>query len=140
CSWTVDLHINVKTLGDSLGKNRTHLRQTRENLLYLCSELLDLFQIRALKLHSYGRLDSCERHIQPILYRHGPGVRQARKLELLVHLTNEILVGHSRPPLFARLEHDRRVVHIEGSIVGSAVGSSDRTEDSLNFWKRPENP
>ena len=61
-------------------------------------------------------------------------------MELLVHRANELFVGHSRAPLFARFEHHGRVVHIERSIVGSAVGSSDRTEDGLNFWKRPENP
>src|SRR5579859_6918987 len=137
---SIDLHIDVKALRDPLGKNRTHLWQSRQDLLHLCSELLDLLQIWALKLHSYRRLDSCERHIQPILYRHGPGVRQARKLELLVHLADERFVGHPRPPLFARLEHDRRVVHIERSVVGSTVGSSDRAEDGLNFREGSENP
>ena len=44
------------------------------------------------------------------------------------------------PPLLARLEHDRRVVHIERSVVGRAVGSSDGAEDGLNFGKGPDDP
>src|ERR1700722_2641477 len=109
-------------------------------MLHLCPELLDLLQIRALKLHSYGGLDSCESHVKAVLHWHGPGVRQAWKLELLVHLANELFVSHPRPPLFTRLEHHRRVVHIEGCIVGSTVGSSDRPEDGRDFWKRSKNP
>ena len=74
------------------------------------------------------------------MHRHGPGIRQSRKLELLVHLANELFVGHPRPPLLARLEHHGRVVHIEGSIVGSTVGSADRAEDGLDFREGSENP
>ncbi len=57
-------------------------------------------------------------------------------MELRVHFLNELFVGHPRPPLSARLEHDRRVIHIEGSVVGRAVGSSDRTKDGLDFGER----
>src|SRR5437879_6846251 len=46
------------------------------------------------------------------------------------------ILGHSRPPLSARLEHDRRVIHIERSVVGRAVGSPDGTKDGLDFGKR----
>ena len=33
----------------------------------------------------------------------------------------------------ARLEHERRVIHIEGSIISRAVGSPDGTEDGFDF-------
>ena len=140
CLWPVDLHIDVKALGDPLGKNGTHLRQPRQDLLYLCPELLDLVQICALKLHAYGRLNPGESHVEAVLHWHGPGVRQPRKLELLVHPANELFVGHPRPPFLARLEHHGRVVHIKWRVVGGTVGPSDHTEDGLNFWKGPENP
>ncbi len=109
-------------------------------MLDLCPQLLDLFQICPLEFHSHRCLDPGESHIEAVLYWHGPGIRQPRKLELLVHFANELFVGHPRPPPFARLKHHGRVIHIEGSIVGSAVGSAHRTEDGLNFWKGSENP
>src|SRR5258708_7398712 len=93
-------------------ENRTALRQTRENLLDLCPELLDLLQIRALKLHSNRRLNPGQRHVQAVLNRHGPGVCEARKLELLVHFANELFVGHSGTPLLTWLEHQGCVIHI----------------------------
>ena len=55
---------------------------------------------------------------------------------LLVHLLNQLFVGHSRPPLLARLEHDRRVVHVERRIVRRAVRAPDRTEDAFHFRER----
>ena len=44
-------------------------------------------------------------------------------MQLLVHRLNEFLLGHSRRPLFPRLEHDGRVIHIERRVIGRA---SDR--------------
>jgi hypothetical protein len=67
------------------------------------------------------------------LHRHGPSVGQARKLKLFVHLANELFVGHSRTPLLAWLEHDRSVIHIQGSIVSGAVRATHGTKDSLHF-------
>ena len=106
----------------------------------MCPELLDLLQIRTLQLHPHGRLDSGQRHVEPVLYRHGPGISETWELELGVHFPDELFVRHSRPPLLARLEHHGRVIHIKRSVIGRTVRSADRTEDSLNLWKGSKYP
>jgi hypothetical protein len=90
----------------------------------------------ALHLHSQGRLDAGERHIQAILHRHGPCIRKANKLEPSVHFLDQSVVGHSRPPLFARLERDRRIVHIERCVISGAIGTTYRPEYTFDLRKR----
>src|SRR6266436_2092923 len=132
----VDFDVEIKTLRNTFCEDGTHLRNRREDLLYLRANLLDALQIRPLNLQTERRLDARQFHIETVLDGHGPGVGQPRKLEFGVHLLNELFVGHSRPPLSARLEHDRRVIHIERGVVGRAVGSPDGTKDGLDFGKR----
>src|SRR6266853_2895027 len=128
--------VEIKTLRNAFSEDGAHLRNRREDLLYLRPNLLDALQIRPLNLQTERRLDARQFHIETVLDGHGPGVGQPRKLEFGVHFLNELFVGHSRPPLSARLEHDRRVIHIERGVVGRAVGSPDGTKDGLDFGKR----
>ncbi len=109
-------------------------------MLDLRAGLLNAFQCRSLNLQSKGRLNSCQLHVQTIFDGHGPSVGETRKLELGVHFLDELVVGHPRTPLFTRLEHDGRVVHIERRVIGCAVGAPDRPEYTLDFGERPDDP
>ncbi len=108
--------------------------------MHLRANLLDALQIWPLNLQAQRRLDSRQLHVEPVFDRHGPGVGQAGKLEFGIHFLNELFVSHSRPPLTARLEHDRRVIHIEWSVIGRAVRSPDGTEDGFDFGERANDP
>src|SRR5713101_8461948 len=137
---TVHFDVEIKTLRNALRKNGAHLRNRREDLLYLRANLLDALQIRPLNLQAEGSFDSCQFHIETVLDRHGPSVGEARKLEFRVHFLNELFVSHSPPPLTAWFEHDRGVIHIQGSVIGRAVGSPDGTKDGLDFRERANDP
>src|SRR5258707_12134194 len=122
-----------------LREDRAHLRKAREDLLDLRPELLNSIQRRALNFHAQWSLDASQGHIQTILHRHSPGVCQPGKLELLVHFANELLVGHIRPPLLTRFQHESWVIHIERSIVCGAVGPAYNPEDAFHLRKRSQN-
>ena len=102
-------------------------------------KLFDALYIWTLYFEPQWRLDSGQRHIETILHRHGPGIREPRKLEFGIHLLNQLFVGHALRPLLARLQHDCGVVHIERRIVGRAVGASNRTENALHFRECAQN-
>ena len=65
-------------------------------LLHLRGELLDAVHVRPLNLHTERRLDARQFHVQPVLDGHRPGVGETGKLELRVHLLNQLFVGHAR--------------------------------------------
>ena len=102
-------------------------------MLYLRTRLLDSFERWPLDLHPEWGFDSGQLHVQSVLDGHGPGVGETRKLQLGVHLLNELFVGHSRTPLLPRLEHDCGVVHIERRVVRGAVRPSDGSEHGFHF-------
>ena len=101
--------------------------------------MLDAVEARPLDFHAERRLDARQLHVEAVFDGHGPGVGQPRKLELCVHFLDQLFVGHSGPPLLARLQHDGRVVHIERCVIGRAFGAADGTENALHFWKRADN-
>ena len=136
----VHFDVEIKTLRNAFGKNGAHLRNCREDLLYLRANLLNPLQVWPLNLQAERRFDPRQFHIEAVFDRHGPSIGQTRKLEFRVHFLNELFVSHPRPPLTAWFEHDRRVIHIEWGVVGRAVRSPDGTEDSFNFRERANDP
>src|SRR5690349_19037287 len=129
----IDLDVDVETLRDTFGKYGTEFGNAPQDLLQLRTRLLNHFHVGALNLQTYRSLDARQLHVEPILHGHGPSVGQAGKLKLFVHLANELFVGHSRAPLLASFEHDRGVVHIQGSIVSRTVRAAHGTKDTLHF-------
>ena len=134
---TVDLNIQVKSLRNTLVKNGAGLVHAGEDLLHLRTDLLNAGKVSTLNLDPDRRLDSSEFHVQPVLHRHCPGVRQPGELQLLVHQLNQFFVGHTGSPLFAGFQHDGGVIHVERSVVSGAIGAADSSktvETSGNEW------
>ena len=123
-----------------LGEHRTNLGQGRKELLHLGADLLDTFHIRTLNLHANRCLDAGELHVEAVLDRHRPGVGEARKLQLSIHLLNQLFVGHPCRPLAPRLQHDGGVVHVQGGVVCGAVRASDGAENALHFGEGADDP
>ena len=48
---------------------------------------------------------------------------------------HEVFIRQAGPPLFAGLQHDGGVVHIEGGVIGGAVGTADGAENCFDFGK-----
>ena len=55
---SLDLNIDVEALRHLLRKDRSHLRQSRKDVLDLCGELLNAIDIRPLHLHAQRCLDA----------------------------------------------------------------------------------
>src|ERR1700677_3847152 len=94
----------------------------------LRGQLLDAIHVRPLHLHAQRCLDASQFHVQAVFDRTCPGIREPRKLELLIHLLNEFLVGHPSGPLLPRFEHESGVIHVQWRIVGCAVRATDSAE------------
>jgi hypothetical protein len=92
-----------------------------------------------LNLQSHRGFDSGKFHVETILNWHGPGVGQARELEFGIHFRDQLLVGHPQTPLAVGFEHDRGVVHVEGGIVGRAVGPADGAEHTCHLREAAKN-
>src|SRR5258707_970369 len=86
-----------------LSKSGAHLGCLREDLLNLRPEPLDTLKARSLDFHSDRSFDSGERHVEPVLDRHYPGIRQSGELEFFVHFADQLLVRHTRRPLYEKL-------------------------------------
>src|SRR5260370_34197928 len=128
----------VEVLLVTFGENGPYLLKARKVLLDLNTNLLNSYEGCALYFHPERGFDSGQLHVQAVFYRHGPGIRETRKLELRIHFLNELFVGHPWPPLLSRLEHNGCVVHVERGVVGGAVRSSNRSEYGLDFRKRAD--
>ena len=61
-----------------------------------------------------------DEHVDARLDRHGPGVGDAGKLQRRVHLGDELVDGHSRPPLIFRLQVDDSLEHFGRRRIGGA--------------------
>ena len=121
-----------------LGKDPADIRQSRKQLLDLCSHRLYLLHRFALHLEAEGRLDARQLHVQAVFYRHSPGIRQPRELQLGIHLGKQLFVGYSWPPPSPGFQHDGGVVHVERRVVGRAVGPAHSAEHALHFRKRSQ--
>ncbi len=124
----VHLNIQIESLRNALRKDRVGFRHGGKNLLHARSNIFDVRQIGALNLDPHRGLDAGQFHVEPVLDRHGPRIGEARKLELLIHVVDQLFVSHAGTPLVARLEHDGGVVHIERCVVRGAVGAAHGAE------------
>src|SRR5260370_38125177 len=121
-----------------LSKDGTDVRCLGENLLNLGTELLNTLEVWPLDFHSNRRFNSGERHVETVFGWHGPRVGKSWVLQLPVHLGNQFLVRHARRPLLTGIQHDGGVVHIERSVVGLAIRTSDDYKHGLYFWERSQ--
>src|SRR6185437_7520177 len=49
-------------------------------------------------------------------------------------------VGHTCPPLRSRFQHDRGVIHVQGSVVCCTVGPPHRAENCFHLRTCPNDP
>jgi hypothetical protein len=77
------------------------------DVLDLSAEILDDGEVRPEDLDPDGRLDPGEQHVEPVTDRLRPHVREAGKLQLLIHFRLELLERHARARLLARFERHR---------------------------------
>src|SRR5256885_7388190 len=85
------------------------------NIIYTVRDLIFFFfssRRRHTRLQGDWSSDVCSSDL-----RHGPRVRETRKLKLRIHFLNELFVGHTLAPLLSRLEHDGGVIHIERGVI-----------------------
>jgi hypothetical protein len=101
--------------------------------LHLSAELLDSLNVWPLNLEAHRRFNAGKFHVQPVFDRHGPGIGKTGELQLRVHLLDQLFVCHAWRPVATRLEHNSRVIHIEGRVVGGAVGAPDGAENGLDL-------
>src|SRR5205085_4161878 len=76
-------------------------RNGRDDVLELVTDPLDLVQVGSEDLDADGGPHSGREHVDAGLDRHGPGVRPAWELHLLVHLRGELFRGD---PVLVRKE------------------------------------
>ena len=79
---TIDIDVEIEALGNTFRKNCPHAGQSRQEFFDAGPGLLNSLHVCSLNLHADRRLDSCELHVETVLYRHCPGVREARELKL----------------------------------------------------------
>jgi hypothetical protein len=72
--------------------------------------------------------------------RHRPGVGDAGQLKRLVHLGDQLVGGHARPPLLLGPQVDHCLEHLDRGRVGRRDGTPGLAEDRLDFRKTLDDP
>ena len=77
--------------------------------------------------------DPGREHVGAVLDGHGPGVHRTQHPKLLVHLGDELILGHSLAPLRLRLEVYDGLDHGDRRPVGGRVGPAGLAPDRLHL-------
>jgi hypothetical protein len=129
----IELRVDEVALRDPLRDNGLGAGEIAQELLDLLCHLLHHGQILALDLDSHGRLDSGVLHHHASADRLRPAVDVADDLHRVVHLGDQLLLGHARPPLRLRLEHHGGLDHLDGRRVGRRVRASELAEHASHL-------
>ena len=114
----INLDVGEVALSYSFSVDAARAWDALKRALNLAAQPLDLVQVGPKNLDPHRRLDAGEEHVEPIADRLGPHIREAWKLQLAIHLRLQFVDGHSRAPLLAWFQRDRRVHHPHGGVVG----------------------
>ena len=101
-----------------------------------CARSSDGRQVGALHLDADRRLDAGVLHHDARVDRLRPAVDVADDLHRLVHLGDQLVLGHPGPPLRRRLQRDRRLDHLDRRRIGRGIGASELAEHALDFRER----
>jgi hypothetical protein len=135
----------------ALGVDAPGPRERAQRRFDFGADPLDSGDVRAEDLHADRSADPRREHVDPVLDRHRPGVRHARKAEPGVDLGGELVAGHrvgpeaakrgaeqarpvlveagNAPPFGMRLEEDRRLDHRERCRVRRGLCAAGLPED-----------
>src|SRR5205807_1869421 len=82
-----------------LGVDACRARKRRERALDVLTDALDGLEVRAEDLDREGRPHASREHVRAVLDRHGPRIDDARETQTLIHLGDQAILRHPRPPL-----------------------------------------
>jgi len=91
-------------------------------------------------LDAQGRANTGGEHLGAGLDGHPEDIGHPRKFQLLVHVLDQPVPGHSLPPLVLRFQRDYRLHHGQGRGVGSAGGATHFAEDVLHLGNIGNDP
>jgi hypothetical protein len=136
----VDRDVDVAPAGEALGEHRRHARHIFYRGLDLAGDAIDLAQVRARHLDAHGALDARGKHVDSVADRRHPQVREPRDAHGAIELLHQLLRRHSRAPLTARLELDRRLHHLQRRGIGRRLRATDLAEHARDFGHLADQP
>ena len=158
----VDGEIQIGATGRPLGVDAARPWQVLQGVLDIETDLFDRRIVGAVDLDADFRPHSGRQHVQAVADGLRPGNGHAGNLELLVHRRDQLVLcrdAHLGPdrtedrfdpigparvpapvkgpgPVFARLQHDRRLEHLDGRGIRRAFELARLAEDGLHLRKR----
>src|SRR5216117_1371978 len=121
-----------------LGVYARRARERCERALDILTDALDGLEVGAEDLDREGRPHTGREHVCAVLDRHRPRVHRAQQSEFLIHLGDETILRHSRPPRGLGLEIDHRLDHGHRRPVGGRVRPARLAPDRRDLRERHE--
>ncbi len=117
----------------SFGEDAAGVRQVGQRLLDLNAKVLDPAQVRSEHLDAQHGAEARGEHLSPRLDRHPEDIGHARGLQPGVHLCDDPVPGHARPPLVVRLQRNDRLEHRKRSRVRRRLRLAGLSKDRRNL-------
>src|SRR5205814_3571811 len=133
---TVGNYIEIVAADDALSIGARRAGNRLEHLLDLAGDALHLGKVGTEHLDANRSADAGREHVDPRLDRHGPGVRDAGKLQRLVHFADQAVDRDAGAPFGLGLEVDYRLGHLGRRRISRRRGAPGLAIDRGHFRKR----
>ena len=139
-SGAIDHDVDIAPAGQPLGERRTHARNGLGHGFDFLGDGVDLREARARYLDADRAFDARCQHVDTIADRRDPEIGEAGHPHAGVELVDQLLLGHTGPPLVPGLEPDRGLEHFERRGVGRGIGAAGLAEHAFDLGHGLDEP